>query len=146
MQEAASVLIVAYRTAATPKLLEAVRERTRRGPCAFTLLVPKPYWDPDTEESAAVLELAIPLLESASGTHVGGIIGDSDPVVAVRSALEHGRFDEVIVSTLPAHVSRWLHRDLPRRIEQLGLPVSVITAEHRREARGRDSAGGAPES
>lgn len=143
MQQAANVLIVAYRTAATPRLLEAVRERARRGPCAFTLLVPKPYWDPDTEESAAVLELAIPLLEGASGAHVGGIIGDSDPVLAVRSALEHGRFDEVIVSTLPAHVSRWLHLDLPHRLEQLGLPVSVITAERRRESPGRDSGGAA---
>src|SRR5205823_13159224 len=44
------VLIVAHRTAATPLLLERVRARVAEGPCAFTLLVPRRYWDPDTEE------------------------------------------------------------------------------------------------
>lgn len=37
--------------------------------------------------------------------------------------------DEVIVSTLPERVSRWLHLDLGHRIELLGVPVSVVTAE-----------------
>jgi hypothetical protein len=111
-----------------------VRERAARGPCSFALLVPRPYWDPDTEEAAITLELAIPLLEEAAGGHVDGLIGDTDPFVAVTGALERERFDEVIVSTLPARVSRWLHRDLPARVEKLGLPVTVVTAatSHRR--------------
>jgi hypothetical protein len=123
------VLIVAYRTAATPALIDAVRARAVRGPCRFTLLVPRPYWDPDTDEAALTLELALPLLEEAAGGHVAGLIGDSDPLVAVRRALESERFDEAIVSTLPARVSHWLHRDLPARVEQLGLSVTVITAK-----------------
>jgi hypothetical protein len=122
------VLIVAYRTAATPLLLAEVRERARRSPCDFTLVVPRPYWDPDTEEAMATLELAVPLLEEAAGGHVEGIIGDTDPLVAVREAVEQFGFDEVIVSTLPARVSHWLRRDLPSRVRQLGLPVTVITA------------------
>jgi hypothetical protein len=121
-------LIVAYRTAATPLLLAQVRERARRSACAFTLVVPRPYWDPDTDEAAATLELAIPLLEEAAGGHVEAIIGDTDPFVAVRDAVERLGFDEIIVSTLPARVSHWLHRDLPSRVEQLGLPVTVVTA------------------
>jgi hypothetical protein len=124
----ARVLIVAHKTAATPKLLDAVRKRATRGPCRFTLLVPRPYWDPDTEEAAVVLELAIPLLDEAAGTHVEGRVGDSDPFEAVRATLETEQFDEVIVSTLPQRVSHWLRRDLPHRIEQLGLPVTVVTA------------------
>jgi hypothetical protein len=122
------VLIVAHRTAATPRLIDAVRARAGRSPCTFTLLVPRPYWDPDTEEAAATLELALPLLEEAAGTHVDGIIGDSDPFAAIQVALERRGFDEVIVSTLPARVSRWLHRDLPHRVEALGVPVTVVTA------------------
>jgi hypothetical protein len=123
------VLIVAYRTAATPRLLDAVRSRAQRDPCSFTLLLPRPYWDPDTEEAALTLELAVPLLEDAAGGHVEGIVGDSDPFLAVKQALERERFDEVIVSTLPEHVSHWLRRDLPHRIMELGVPVTVVTAK-----------------
>ena len=125
----ARVLIVAHRTAATPLLLNAVRARAGRSPCLFTLLVPRPYWDPDTEEAEATLELAIPLLEKAARGHVTGIVGDSDPFVAVRDAVTALGVDEAIISTLPARVSRWLRRDLPRRAEQFGLPVTVVTAQ-----------------
>jgi hypothetical protein len=125
---AARVLVVANRTAATPPLMDAIRERAAGGGCDFTLLVPRPYWDPDTEEAALTLELAIPLLEEAAGAHVAGVIGDSDPFEAVTALLAREPFDEVIVSTLPEHVSKWLRHDLPTRIRQLGLPVAVVTA------------------
>jgi hypothetical protein len=121
------VLIVAYRTAATPALLEAVRDRAARAPACFTLLVPRPYWDPDTEEAALTLELALPLLDRAADDRVEGLVGDPDPLVAVQDALAREPFDEVIVSTLPARVSHWLRRDLPSRVEQLGVPVTVVT-------------------
>ena len=123
------ILIVAHRTAASPKLLAAVAERAARGPCRFTLLVPRPYWDPDTEEAAITLELAIPLLDAAAGSHVQGIVGATDPYEAVRQTLEREKYDEVIVSTLPERISRWLHLDLAHRIERFGVPVIVVTAE-----------------
>ncbi|HEU4658462.1 MAG TPA: hypothetical protein VFR97_13095 [Capillimicrobium sp.] len=122
------ILIVAHRTAATPRLLDAVRERATRGPCRFTLLVPRPFWDPDTEEAAITLELALPLLGEAAGEPVEGLVGDVDPFVAVRDTLVRSSFDEVIVSTLPTHVSHWLRLDLPARIRRLGVPVTVVTA------------------
>ena len=125
----ARVLVVAHKTAATPALLEAVRARAARSPSAFTLLVPRPYWDPETDEAATTLELALPLLEEAAGGHVDGVIGDNDPFVAVRDALAQLGFDEVIVSTLPARVSRWLRRDLPHRVQSLGVEVTVVTAQ-----------------
>ncbi len=123
------ILIVAQRTAATPKLLDAVAERALREPCAFTLLVPRPYWDPDTEEASIILELALPLLDLAAGSPVRGLVGASDPYEAVRETLERESYDEVIVSTLPQRVSRWLHLDLAHRIQGLGVPVTLITAE-----------------
>lgn len=124
----AQVLVVAHRTAATPLLLNAVRARAARSPCSFTLLVPRPYWDPDTEEAEMTLELAIPLLEEAAGGRVDGLIGDSDPFVAIREAVTSVGVDEILISTLPARVSRWLRRDLPHRVEGFGLPVTVVTA------------------
>ena len=128
------MLVVAYRTAATPLLLNAVRARARRSDCWFALLVPRPYWDPDTDEASMTLELAIPLLEEATGGHVEAIVGDTDPFVAVRDAVTQLAIDEIIISTLPARVSQWLRRDLPRRVEQFGLPVTVVTAQQSERA------------
>jgi hypothetical protein len=130
----ARVLIVAHRTAATPLLLNAVRARAARSPCSFTLLVPRPYWDPDTDEAAATLELAIPLLEEVAGGRVDGIIGDTDPFVAVSEAVTSTGIVEIIISTLPARVSHWLRRDLPHRVEQFGLPVTIVTAQQSERA------------
>jgi hypothetical protein len=128
MSSPARILVVAHRTAATPKLLQELRTRAERGPCSFVLLVPRPYWDPETEEAAKVIELAVPLLEEAAGGRVEAIVGDTDPFVAVRTALERSAFDEVILSTLPSRVSHWLRLDLPARVERLGVPVTVVTA------------------
>jgi hypothetical protein len=126
---ARSVLVIANRTAATPALLDEVRRRAAERLCRFTLLVPRQYWDADTEESGITLELAIPLLEEAAGGHVEGLIGDEDPVRAVAAALAEAQYDEIVLSTLPARVSRWLHMDLPARLHRFGLPVTVVTAK-----------------
>ncbi len=80
------------------------------------------------------LELAIPLLEEAAGGHVDGIIGDTDPFVAIRAVVTNVGVDEIIISTLPARVSRWLRRDLPRRANEFGLPVTVVTAQQSERA------------
>ena len=54
---------------------------------------------------------------------------ESRAVDYVKQVLERTRFEEVIVSTLPERVSHWLRRDLPRRVAQLGIPVTVVTAK-----------------
>ena len=81
----ARVLVVAHKTAATPALIEAVRERAQRGPATFTLLVPNATHGleamldsgnhEETAEAQTVIELAIPLLEEAAGADVH-TIGD----------------------------------------------------------------------
>ena len=140
MEPRSRVLVVANRTAATPALLEAVRERAARGSCEFTLLVPHTarglhrVADPEdqgTSEAEAVLELALPLLEEAAGGRVDGIVGDPEPLAAIQDAVNLRGFDELIISTLPTRVSRWLHVDLPRKVAGLGLPVTTVVAKDR---------------
>ena len=140
MTDSARVLVVAHRTAATPALLEAVRERAASGPATFTLLVPKPVHgldrlaDPEDvseEEARTTLDLALPLLEEAAGGPVEGVVGVADPVAAVGDAVNAGDFTEIIISTLPTRVSRWLHLDLPRKVSGLGLPVMTVTVRDR---------------
>jgi hypothetical protein len=131
--EAASrrILIVANRTAATPLLVEAVRRRAAEGPCTFALMIPN---EPRKGVADWTLETATPLLERAAGASVEGIVGKEDPYEAVSSALADPGFDEVIVSTLPKRVSEWLRRDLPHRIEKLGVPVTTVSQQEEREA------------
>jgi hypothetical protein len=140
--ELTKVLVVANKTAATTALAEAVRKRAQRTPCRFTLLVPAVAHgfhraaDPEDQapdEAQTTLELAIPVLEDAAGSRVEGRIGDSEPLAAVQDAVNTGEFDEIIVSTLPTHVSKWLHVDLPRKVAGLGLPTTTVTAKGRRE-------------
>jgi hypothetical protein len=133
----ARVLVVANRTAATPALLEAVRERASQGDCTFTLLVPASAHglhqlvdaqDQGTSEAEQTIALARPLLEEAAGGPVEALVGDYEPLAAVADAVNLHGFDEIILSTLPTRVSRWLHVDLPRKVAALGLPVTTITA------------------
>ena len=142
-QADSTVLVVAHKTAATPALIEAVRERAARGAAAFTLLVPNPahglhaVMDPEDveeDEAHAVLALAIPLLEEAAGAPVDGMVGDPSPMNAIQDAINLHGFDEVIISTLPARVSKWLKLDLPSKVTGLGLPVTTVTARDRTSA------------
>ena len=73
------------------------------------------------------LDNALPLLQRAAGGPVEGIVGGADPFMSVADAVRDGHFDEIIVSTLPKKTSKWLRRDLVRRIEGLGLPVTTVT-------------------
>ena len=117
--------------AATPLLLEAVRERAAAGPCSFTLLIPD---EPRKGGADWTLETAIPLVERSAGGPVEGMVGETDPFEAVKSALQDPGYDEVIVSTLPRRVSEWLRRDLPHRIGKLGVPVTTVTQSEERVA------------
>ena len=143
MTEPAHVLVVAHQTAATSGLLDAVRERAGRGPATFHLVVPQqPHGihrvvDPEdtgVDEARRVLGNALPRLSDAAGQEVSGSIGDAEPLMAIQDAVNLGEYDEIIISTLPLGISRWLKLDLVSKARGLGLPVTHVAAPSKVEA------------
>jgi hypothetical protein len=98
------LLVVANRTAGSPELLQAIRGHASHGPIAITLLVPATWdlADPHGGRETATRTLHAALYQlRAAGLEVDGVVGDPDPLVAVRDIWDPARFDEVVVSTLP---------------------------------------------
>jgi hypothetical protein len=143
MSDPANVLVVAHQTAATSGLLDAVRERAQRSPARFHLVVPRQahgmhkFVDPQdasAEEASRVLAVALPKLSDAAGHDVTGSVGDAEPLMAIQDAVNLGNYDEIIISTLPLGMSRWLKLDLVSKAKGLGLPVTHVEAASKVEA------------
>jgi hypothetical protein len=145
-------LVVANQTLAEAELTEAIRERQQAGPSSFHVVVP----NTDHGDLAARIFRGAPVAPGAGdatadqqatahaqhrlgqlladlrgvGAEVEGDIGDADPLKAMTDVLDGRQFDEIILSTLPQRVSRWLAMDLPHRLERhSGLPVTTITTQ-----------------
>jgi hypothetical protein len=125
------VLVVANVTATSDELLAALSERAARGACRFTLVMPR-----SGTGAAERLDGALEAMRTAGLRNVEGRVGDPDPVVAAMELWDPMKFDEIVVSTLPTGVSRWLGLDLPHRLEKLtGVTVQHVVAEPRRDVR-----------
>ena len=133
----AKVLVVANRTAESVELLEALKERAAAGDAVFTLLVPStPHgvaWAADmhsgSDEAEQHMNTAVERLRSAGLEVTEGKVGDPDPIAAVQDEVNFTDYDEVVVSTLPGGISKWLKLDLPHRVERVtGKPTTHVIA------------------
>jgi hypothetical protein len=126
-------LIVANRTLAGAHLTSVVRELHTRRPSSFYIVVPAtpPHghaWSEGEARAIAARRLgsAVEAL-AAIGVEADGEVGDEHPTYAIHDVLAKREIDEIILSTLPPGASRWLKRDLPRRITvEFGLPVTHV--------------------
>lgn len=131
------VLVISDRTGATPELLRAIGQVAGEGPARFRVVVPNParaevhLRHPErhekAEEAERVLEAATPAIEEAAGARVIGSVSiRHDPMDAVEETLHNEPVDQIIVSVAPHGVARWLHQDLPHRLQHFGLPITVV--------------------
>jgi flavin-binding protein dodecin len=146
-------LVVANRTVGSPALAAAIRDRLAAGPVELHVVVPARIpplastammSEPLTGYAAVAGDEVAALHEEAEreadqrlrreldrfrdlGATASGEVALGDPVDAVAGVLARGAFDEIIVSTLPGAVSRWMRIDLPRRLQRrFGLPVTHV--------------------
>jgi hypothetical protein len=79
-------------------------------------------------EANAVLDDALPRLSEAAGHEVTGSVGDPEPLMAIHDAVNLGEYQEIIISTLPLGISRWVKLDLVSKARAVGLPVTHVAA------------------
>lgn len=147
------ILVVANQTLGGDHLAALIRNRADPGPVEALLIVPAtshtdlvevlaqafavqggirpPAAGNDAHQHARAQATAGVHWLAGLGVSAVGEVVDHDPVPAIRDRLDQGDVDEVIVSTLPEGMSRWLHQDLAHRIRRItDAPVTVVTADH----------------
>ena len=132
-----SYLVVGNQTLAGPELTAAIAERIAADDTThFHVVVPAtPIQDGFTWDEEVTYAAARDRLESVlghirtMGAEASGEVGHKDPVEAARDAMRNHPVDEVILSTLPPGLSRWLGQDAPSRLKAaIAVPVVVVTA------------------
>jgi nucleotide-binding universal stress UspA family protein len=151
-------LVVANQTIGGAALRKELDKRIEAGPSSFYVLVPNTsaahyhvvpaaggvlpmptmvtsYDAPATEEEATAearerLDKLVSNL-TAKGVEAQGHLGGAHPLEAIEEALAERTFDEIILSTLPHRVSRWLQADLPHQVERRwNVPVTTVISRH----------------
>lgn len=104
------------------------------GPLASTALQPWPHTElAETARADALLrvDLLVGWLRTLGASATGEVIAD-DPLSAIEHTIHTMVFDDVVISTLPLGLSKWLHLDLPHRVaKHCGLPVVTVVDDFR---------------
>lgn len=130
-------LVVANQTLGGEHLVEELRELASAGPCRFHVVVPatppQEQWVHTEGEAIAIAgDRLAEALDRFGGldAEVTGEVGSDRPLDAIRDAVRHDDYDGIVLSTLPAGISRWVGMDLPHRVERtFDLPVTHVVAE-----------------
>ncbi len=131
------ILVVANQTLGGQKVMDWLRERVAQEPCAIHVLVPAnvdPHGfvhDEDSDRELAQARLTEALARFGElGVEVTGEVGDERPVDAIMDVLRRGSYDEILLSTLPPGLSRWLRLDVVHRVERVvNVPVTHLVAD-----------------
>jgi hypothetical protein len=138
-------LVVANQTLGGDELTAKLAECADAGPCRLYLVVPVTNTEASDQWFTGGLEGVLPdayriartlaagrlrhELERLreAGAEADGEVVEPTPLEAIRKIASREEVDEVIVSTLPRRLSRWIAMDLPHRIRRTtSLPVTHI--------------------
>ena len=120
------ILVVANETAASRSLAELIEQKAKSGDVQVTVVAPvnQPrqgyvvYYDTRRAAARRRLDKTLDLLR-AHGVHATGVVVESDPVSALRDAVDQLEPDEVIVSTHPQQQSGWLRRNAVEQMRRV---------------------------
>jgi hypothetical protein len=119
------LLVVASRTADSGELVSYLRGRATAGPLKVTLLVPVEMGG--RQAARERLARGVERLQAEGLDVAGTVAGDGDAMHAVLDVYDRAHHDEIVIVTLPEHLSRWLGCDLPHRAAQVtGALVSHV--------------------
>jgi hypothetical protein len=137
-EEARHILVVANETVVSRALVDLIGEQTQGGPVRVTVLAPvsQPhqgyvvYYDTRRAAARRRLDKTLALLRTA-GVPANGIVVETDPVSALRDAIDQLEPDEVIVSTHPQQKSGWLRRNAVEQMHRVAgsLPFRHIVVD-----------------
>ena len=140
------VLVLANETVGGGALLDEIRNRTRGRRSEILVVTPAitsqvKHWVSDTDQAYEDADerrgRSIAAIEAA-GLEARGMVGDSDPNVAVEDALRGFAADELIISTHPPERSRWLERGVVDKArERIDRPITHVIVDLEAEAAGR---------
>jgi GABA permease len=128
------ILVVANETVVSPALVELIEAKAKDGDVRVTVLAPvnQPrqgyvvYYDTRRAAARRRLDRTLALLRS-DRVPATGVVVETDPVSALRDALDQLEPDEIIVSTHPQQKSGWLRRNA---VDQMRRVAGELPFEH----------------
>ena len=128
------ILVVANETVISKALVDLIENKAKDGNVRVTVLAPvnQPrqgyvvYYDTRRAAARRRLDKTLELLRS-DRVPATGVVVETDPVSALRDAIDQLEPDEIIVSTHPQQKSGWLRRDA---VEQMRRAAGERPFEH----------------
>jgi GABA permease len=132
------IVVVANETVVSRKLAQLLQARAQDGPVQVTVVAPvnQPrqgyvvYYDTRKASARRRLDKTLDLLRSHD-IPADGVVVETDPVSALRDAVNQLDPDEVIVSTHPRQKSGWLRRDAVAQMRRVAgdLPFEHVIVD-----------------
>jgi hypothetical protein len=128
------ILVVANETVVSKALVDLIEKKAGSGDVRVTVLAPvsQPrqgyvvYYDTRRAAAQRRLDKTLALLRS-EGIPATGVVVETDPVSALRDAIELLEPDEIVVSTHPQQQSGWLRRNA---VDQMRRVAGELPFEH----------------